>query len=836
MAKTTYSEETGAAVVPVAPTKPVPIVDPSGQVVEVDGVNLEQAIAAGSRVATPEDVTAQKAAEYRALSTSEKLQRRGASPLAATVVGGLTDAFVPGDKSQAWREAGLEGATGGLGQVVTKEGIQLAQRAGVGDALKSFGLGALLDDKSADRYVKEVDRLREEYPTLRATGNAAGALAGAAISGGMGVGTIGGAAENLAGRGLARLGVQQGQGALARAGITALKAGIGGAAEGAVFGASQELSEEVLHGDPELNAQKILAAGGHGALYGGLLGGGIAGAGSLAASGIKAGIKAGVNALADHAGSIRGAADENVWKALDPTSAFNKKIARIEGGAETAGRVLHEEGVIGNSFGDAFRGGFAEEMHPKISAAKERVGKAIGEIHSTPATMSLGDVLATFEKKMTPLEGELGNKNVIRSVQELKEEMAGLLMQNVPPGTEAKSVADLYKTQIPIQDVIKQRKALDNLAFRESKALDPNTRVQLLREIRGELEDGIVKSIDDAATKAGNPEVAANLKDLKQRYQVLSVAEDAAEQSTSQYKANRNVSPSGQLWGAASMVASGSPLTGVVAAAGHQVLRTRGNAIASVALRRLADTADMMRAIQQTNAKLDLAAKGIVSGGEKATKALPAKTGTLKERFAAAVKDVENVRNNADQIAARVASQPAMAGAPKISSALAQNAIRGVTYLAARLPPTTAKPTLGGPDQPVRQSAEQMQAFVDAYDAVKDPHAALAQMSRGRVKREYATALKNTSPELFQELQRKTLEEVMRRQESGKPLSLNERLRLGIVLDIPTDPALEPSMMKALQSTISSATPESTGRPAPRRPSGTSQPVPENGIDAIEGT
>lgn len=846
MAKTTYSETTGDVAKPAAPAKPVPIVDPGGRVVEVDGVDLDQAIAAGSRVATPEDVAAQKAADRRALPISDKLRERGWSDTAASLAGGAAEFIRPftpasSEEMMALHQGALEGATGGFGQVGVKAGI-----------------GALFDDHAADTYAKEVQRIREEYPTLRTAGNVGGMLAAAAVGGATGIGTIAGAVEGATGRGLAQLGIA-GEGALARAGIAAAKGAAGGLAEGAVFGAAQEASEETLSGSPELNAQKIAAAGLHGGLYGALFGGALSGGGSLAASGVKGGVRM----LAEHSGTLRELADHQLWKALDPASKFTKEAeVRVAGGTKGVGKVLDKYKVTGETLGDAFSGGYAEEMLPKITAAKEQVGKAIGEIHSTPATVKMGDIEDALEKVIAPNRGKAGFESLVSSLEGYKKSLGGQLgmAEEVAAQVRARNLgkdiditakeftpreakilkeahAAVREAEIPVQKVIEQRKALDELVYREAKALDPNLRVGFMRDIRAGLEDRIVNSIDAAATKAGNPEVAANLRTLKHDYQALSLAESAAENSTASYKTNRNVSLSGQLAGAA-MVASGNGLMAIPVAVGHQIIKTRGNAMASVALRRLADMGDAMRAIQQTNAKLESAAKGLVGAGgpyRSSGKALPPGDSTpLRTRYANAVKEVTEMKANAGKIAEAVASAPPMPAAPKLSGAIAAQALRSVGYLASKLPPTNAQPTLGGPNQAPKQSTQAMQRFVDTFDAVKNPDAVFDQMARGRVNREYALALKNSSPELFQELQRQTLEQVAARQEAGKPLSLHERLRLGIVLEIPTDPVLQPATMNALQSAIASSTVEESGRPAPPRPSGASKPAPDNGIDKIE--
>lgn len=802
----------------------VTVVNPRGELVTIAEADLPTALDPKAGYRLPSDAEAgiaaekdkAKALEERDANRVQLMQEQGYSPLAAR---GL-DLIMPKAAWAAGNHALWEGATGGLSQVVTEKTLRASK------------------PEWADSYTKSVQELREAYPERREVGNVVGNIARDAVLGAMGAPTIAGTVESGVGRGLAALGYEGGS-ALSRAGAAALRYGAGAGAESALLGATQEMSEEMLGPNVQLNAEKILAAAGEQGLYGAVFGAGLGAGGSLLKSGLMGGARMAGNAIERNAEKLASYADEQRWRTLDAPVKFAREAeARFPGGTKGVGKVMGKYEVAGIAD--------AEERLAQITAAKELVGNSIGEIHATsPATMTLEEVLSSFERKMAPLEKQLGTKGVLRSAQELKEELASLLVKEAPIGAPAMTVDELYKMPIPVQDVIAQRKALDTLVFKEAKALDPNMRVGLLRDIRADLEGNIKGAIDKAAKDAGDAATGAKLKELAHDYQALSIAEDAAEHNTSRYATNRNLSMSDYLSGGTgahigSAVGSvlgppGSFVGGLVGGAGaayiNRMGRAHGNAIAAMALDQMADLGFAMRAAKRGDQLLDGAAKGLVGDGGK-RRALAGPYRSLARRYADAVEHTATLRSQQDAVVDRATSRP-IKNAPNLSAAMSARAAQSVAYLASRLPPTLERPGLGTTKRQPRQSETEMLKFVTAYDAVRDPQRVLDNLAAGRVRREEIYALRDTSPEMFADLQKRTLEEVLRKEAEGKPLSHDQRLKLGIVLDIPADPSLEPGTLSRLQQSLQQSTKEEP-QTAPRSPQGTDSQLAANGIDRIE--
>jgi hypothetical protein len=92
--------------------------------------------------------------------------------------------------------------------------------------------------------------------------------------------------------------------------------------------------------------------------------------------------------------------------------------------------------------------------------------------------------------------------------------------------------------------------------------------------------------------------------------------------------------------------------------------------------------------------------------------------------------------------------------------------------------------------------------------------AALKQFERGQVTPEAVQTLRVVSPKMFEQLQREVITLVGDRLAAGNPVPFPTRLKLGILLGVETDPALNPKMLAALQESIATA-PEEPG-PKPR--------------------
>lgn len=897
------------------PSELVDVVNPRGELTRIAKDDLPAALdpKAGYRVPTPEELGAVQSDK----SAYQRATEKGHSPLAAAGIQALHTGL-GGDFGEAWREGAIEGATGGLGQA----GIALALDA--------------VDKKYADAYKKNLAEVREASPTTRMVGNIGGEIARDVVLGATGLGTLSGLAET----GIARAGVS-GAGVLSKA----ARAATGLAFEGGITGAAQELSEESLGDNPQLNAEKILMAGGQAGLLGAAFGGG----GSLAASGLKAGAKAAggfiSNSLATHADGAQKLADEMRYRAIDANAKYTRQAA--EKGTHEYGAVMRKYGIGGQSVGDALEKGTPGAILDDTAAAKEAVGRAIGEVHG--AKVALGDILDQYDHVIAKTAEEHGSEATVAHLERLKDSLASKLAKNaeqeagslkfephpvastskthttvmvdakaldkawsldhdyyIPPGGGGAEIAgrrqafeafqksgepiqasrvsvdpktgvasftdgrhrfsvlrdqgvervpitiekadakalpaswkatdigdgtDIRKLQVPIQDAIAQRKVLDGMVWKQDGFIK-GEQVNELKAIRGRFEDQIVASIDKAAKEAGDPAGAAKLLELKDDYSKLSHIENAAEKSRGSYKSNNLLGLGSQMVGATAL-ASGHGVLAAPMAFGAQYLKARGNALGAVMLDKMADLGAAQRAIKAANERLLAAAKGVA--GSPYRGAIPAPKESLRQRYSAALEHVSKLSAEQGAVAERVAARP-IANAPNTTGAMSASVMRALNYLVSKVPPNIARHTPGMPKQEPRASEIDMNRFVTTYEAVTNPGQVLDNLAAGRVRRAEVDAIRNTSPEMFAELQQKALDDVMAKEAAGKPLSLDQRLKLGIVLDIPTDPSLQPDVLSALQTSLASAPePEQNGKAgpkAPRRPINIqSEP---SGLDRIE--
>lgn len=167
------------------------------------------------------------------------------------------------------------------------------------------------------------------------------------------------------------------------------------------------------------------------------------------------------------------------------------------------------------------------------------------------------------------------------------------------------------------------------------------------------------------------------------------------------------------------------------------------------------------------------------------------------------------------------AIKAAMPGAsPIVIKAAQDTAARSTQYLQSKIP---ASPTAGQSLQPQfdrpRVPPSQMQAFLDAVNTVDDPTSVLRSLERGRISPDQVEALQTVYPQMYQQVQ----QQVMAGLSNAKgPVSYQARIKLGVLLKIPTDPTLQPDFIREVQ-TVYAKTPAGGGpgpadAPAPPPP------------------
>lgn len=859
---------------PPAPST-VPVVAPDGTLGTVGTSDVAAALAAGGKVATPEDI---------ARDTRERDYGGLGGGIKATALGGL------------------RGVTMGLSD---------AAIAGIGG-------------KDASRALAGY---RDENPIASGAGELAGAVAPILASGGeslaaKALGTLGAAPRLAAGAGrLAEegvaLGLGEGSTALGRIGRQVLGQGAAGAAEASLYGAGQAISESAL-GDEDLTAEHVLAHMGESATFGGLLGGGtaipfaLAGEAGRAFAGVaKRGasrlgelaeatgprIMNGLDSansglgnawdkapgylqkLDEHAADIlpssdelQKLSDEQAWRATYARKKYTQEADARAGGSAAVGRVLKDTGVIKSEDGVIANALSPSDLVTRIEAAKDRVGAELGDItRNSSTTVRAGTLDRLIDEEIAPLRDIAGRENVVKSLEEYKQSLRTKL--NAVDPLTGKFLAD---TKVPIQDIARQRIGLQKIVYDEAKALDPGARVQYLRNIRNSMGDLETNALVAEGADAGK------IATLKRQYQGLRIAEDATNDSISRLGANRSIGATDYL----AFIGGGGGASGAALALVNKVARERGSAAASALLDDLAKTRSIVTsakklgieasaglrdvaekyqvqqrsmaalgAMQKASAgiskKIDVGVKEFmnvanhtteVAKGEAKSFAAGAGAVVRKARevrstgyanaFAQATNDRRSTRPPRREVEAMAQSYIALARnpallqarvekalgavptyAPNIAQAMTVKLTNAAAFLAEKAPPgrTNANSLTPQLEKP-RYSDDDIVRFQKYLLAIETPTSIITDMLQGRLSRESVEAVRAVYPKLYEQIRNEVIEGTA---SLDKPLPIERAVQIGILFDAPTHWSLEPAALKTLQATYEQNGAEASVAPEP---------------------
>lgn len=809
------------AAAPVA-KEAVPVIGADGTKGTVAGDQLYALIASGGRPLTGEEAKEAKLeAKYGTLGS---------------VTGTLNAAA-------AQNFAAARGATVGLSDKVI---VEAAKLAGKGEQARSF-LRDVRDLHPTSSVVSEVGGA-----TAAALASGGGSAGGAAGRGAVGLaraapeaaalargGASGGAAvaRGAAGSGLARMlpaaatdvigstvegavrgALPEATTALGRAANTGLAMGARGAVEGAIFGAGQEVSESTLRGDPELNAEKIYAAGLRGAALGAIVGGGAGFGGSLASSGAKGLAKT----LAPKLSEL---AETQYVEAFARSPTLERQVEKV--GKGKVGRFIADEGILP----PLSRGADAVE---RASAASTKWGEAVGAMYAkADAAKWAAPTVESVAKKIGALE-EVAT--FARAPNTYRPEMARI--QGILDDLKVSNPKTFTEWQAFRNEVIVPRTKFDPSV---SKSVN-----DAHKAIYGIINDSIVEAGDAAAAKAGASEKAfgALFRETNEKYRIARLVEDMAE--LTQERVGKNVAFGlRDVIAGAGGLATGDPIMGLATGVGSKLVRERGNATLGWAADRIAQLGAIQRAADAVDRKALAAVKGIVEGPKPTSRPLKtraAQTGDdeplaakyrrARDAVLAAQADPEGAAARRAQRAAEIAPH-----APLTAAALVAHEQRVDDYVAARLPRVATPPQAMLNRREALPREEEMRRFVALFDVRKRPDHVFDELRDGKIDRTKVEMLKLTHPQLFQQLRFVAAEEVARQAEGGKKWTLEERVRLSLTLDIPLDSSVQPETLRALQATY--ATQNQGGPPgsstppaAPRRPVQSPKP-PQSAVDRI---
>jgi len=119
------------------------------------------------------------------------------------------------------------------------------------------------------------------------------------------------------------------------------------------------------------------------------------------------------------------------------------------------------------------------------------------------------------------------------------------------------------------------------------------------------------------------------------------------------------------------------------------------------------------------------------------------------------------------------------------------------SFLLHKLPKKTVSGALPMLTKDYTPTSQEVSKFNRYLQAINDPTSVLDDLEQGKVSREAIEAIKVVFPNMYQRIQEEVLLQVS---ENPDKISYDKRLQLGIVLNIPTDAALNPENIAALQA------------------------------------
>lgn len=862
--------------------------DAEGNLGSVDAKDADALVRSGGRIATPEDLAKIKAdADYAKQSTAMKVATAGSmiAPvtwpvhLALRAAGGTLPPEV-----ESYKEGVSSGLTGGLASVGMKEAIEAV---GGKAAAHAYGQNALATAKA--------------YRGMHSAGVAAGLVGGAVATPGAGSAAAklmpGMVAEAKVAGALGRV---LGRGTLSRAAIAGGSMAARGAVEGALLAGAEEFSEQSL-GDHDLAGQKIMIAAGTGFLYG-AAGGAVLGAGgSLAASGARGtaravgrglgrfqrrlgGVAEGATAEARAvagavddlaAGEARAAAvpgakpsifspDGMTSRALD--AAAELEVKSLGGTKATIKRVLPgKDGGINTTklrelgawmrdevsrpmakesslFGTMMRA-TAEERLPIIQQLKGQYFDQIGEIvERNNRRIDFKDIMDMAGDRYATMRRDYAMSPNADTFLTRWEKLVATAERNGDVVIKRDPVSGaIISAEGDAAAIYRMRAKAEGVAY-EMRQQGAGSALKQFKGHMRDIDDHLVKQMPDSA----------EIKALKRKAHMASLAEDIAEDGVARAVGNNNVSPRDALAGNAGATAGavagaaiggapgafiGAKLGGVGYTLGSKLLRERGAAMGAFALTRAAEGGHVARLVARADEAIGRAARGVVDppklpsggGGGYRTNAAP---GNVRVAAARAAERARSVAADPEAVMDRAArhTEAMSTVAPNVTNSYVAASVRAAAFLQSKIPHHYDPDPLDPHPRPQMTDAEAA-SFLQTAAYVEDPEKFFREAARGKITPEGVEVARELMPGAFAELQERTIAAIADYHASNRIIPYQRRERLGLLLDIPLVPSQVPGHRAFLQRNLA---PQQQSAQAPsRKPLSVS--TPKSPLDRIEG-
>lgn len=792
------------------PPGPVRVRFSDGGYGTVDASEAHQLLAGGGALATQEEIDA--ATERAAYSGGSQQAIAGLEGAARGATFGLSDVAI--------NAAGGEGAA------------RLRRQYNPGTALAGELGGAVLPMLIPGAGEANVARIAAEGGALARAGEAALGVGRAIAAPGRAVEAVGGLGATGGRLAAEAMGLGAQSGVLGRAGAAALEGAGRGITEGAIQGLGGAVSEVALGETPDIRADRLLLHVGMGALFGTGAGGALGAGGSLARSVGRGFPGMGSAAIARNtaqteleAAGIYGA---GALKKLDARARTLNPDGDVITGQQQMARLLDEYG-IGTGGGMAGRLGLRTPGQARIDAEKvlERARGMFRDIDAQIAERATAAEVGGFRDAAVHGAERVGRVDVRPVIAAAEREAA--LMRRAPMGGAERAEGLLRKVEplrehvddgLPFADAHRQERDLSQEVRDWGKAQGQAGASQgapsqdMLKLLRGQF----AHELDASAKRAG---LGPAWRKANEGYSVARAVLDAPGTYKSELggiggAVNTGVNLS-DLAGAGGLGAAGGMLLGVPGA----IAGSLGGRIVAQEIRRYAPAvkARVFRWLMKANQKTANAVREAAEGATATRAQRVVRSGIPRATIAvyeAAIRDMDAMTPQA--LAKRLGDRTSELEAfPEMRSAVIARGVRAQAFLEAHRPPGDTmrtgemQPHLRG-SRPVSES--ERARFIATKRAVDDPQTVLDAIQNQTVTPEQVEALHDVYPELYNEVRRETMKTISTMTE---PLSYQARIRLGVLLNAPTDPTLQPDVVAALQLGYAPAVPAAGPQP-PNKP------------------
>lgn len=727
-------------------------------------------------------------------------------------------------------------------------GAESALSLGLGDVRDRFMNEALFGKEQAQHVQELKDVSRDSvHPFAHGLGTAAGIIAPALFSGGTAV-----AAEGLAGRELALLGAAGAEEAIGAGAVKGAQsigqrmaaAGLGdalrytpgglvnaagnlaerqvagllgegfagrvgsqiarGSTEGFLYGTAEEVSRNVAHDTP-LTAERVLAAGGEGALMGGLVGGTL-GAGSHLVGGLadrvggsstvkdfvtnKAGKFLGIESaeLATEAGQRKAHGMMSLLKELGVDLGDKPEVLKSAGKraqdtfASVRNDIVEQVGKEAPSVRVDFNA-FVKDVQDNI--LREYRGTATGE-----------KIIANLEKKLEAMQSHFGNPGA---------EFAGGKWSHVGEAANGNNgfASNLKRAQIEAQNLNMEMRA-EFGTNPVKNALTPENLA--MKRFVGAWETQLKNAIQRAE------DMAPELKGAAQRYEAASVGFGTAKEL--EKLADKRIAMGAK---SASGFDTASVMGAVASMNPHVMAAVAAKQAANAIVDRFAPTLtqkayDMLMAgkLAQTSQGMDkLVRSGLNSffGGVKnsAGEGVAAVRRKNEKGFSRA--DYEQAYNRTLQLTSPEHAQTVQKYAQIVAQTnpvVAENMVKSYQtasqYLKNSMPGLSISGmNLAGTPKMAGLSAQEM-TFLTRDSLVKDPKSILGLLSSGQISQDAVDTLKAVYPNFYDNMIETTMEFVQDTIREGKELPFEKVIQLSTLTGQPMLECMEPECISAIQA------------------------------------